>query len=124
MVANARDAVASEYQLFPSEEVLANERNEDVSRAYEEDDELPEGSEAAIRKIKSNVRETVRNWSFAMPKLDHSARGFNVTPKFAKLLQILKSCRPQGDIFRGIIFGELNFWGPKLLCEEILNQRS
>lgn len=72
---------------------------------YEEEDELPDGSEAAIRKVKSNIRETIRNWSFAMPKLDQSARGFNVTPKFAKLLQILQSCRPQGDTFRGIIFG-------------------
>lgn len=40
-----------------------------------------------------------------MPNLDFSSREFNVTPKFAKLVQILKACEPQGDVFRGIIFG-------------------
>lgn len=72
---------------------------------YEEEDEIQAGSDAAIRKAKSNFRDTIKNWRFAMPNLDFSSREFNVTPKFAKLVQILKACEPQGDVFRGIIFG-------------------
>lgn len=72
---------------------------------YEEEDELQAGSETAIRKAKSNIRDAIKNWLFAMPNLDSSSRGFNVTPKFARLVQILKACEPQGDTFRCIIFG-------------------
>ncbi|KAI9448216.1 hypothetical protein H4582DRAFT_2140361 [Lactarius indigo] len=32
------------------------------------------------------------------------SRGLNVTPKFLKLVQILQSCRPHEDSFRGIVF--------------------
>ncbi|KAH8113318.1 ribonuclease III [Phellopilus nigrolimitatus] len=71
---------------------------------YEEDDELQAGSEAAIRKAKSNIRDAIKNCVFTMPNLDPTSRGFNVTPKFAKLMQILKACQPQGEAFRGIIF--------------------
>ena len=72
---------------------------------FEEDDELQAGSDAAIRKAKNSIKNTIRNWMFTMPNLDSSSRGFNVTPKFAKLLEILQACEPQGDAFRGIIFG-------------------
>ncbi|KAL5508450.1 DCL1_2 [Sanghuangporus vaninii] len=71
---------------------------------FEEEDELQAGSEAAIRRAKKNVKSTIRNWLFTMPNLDSTSRGFNVTPKFAKLMQVLKACEPQGDAFRGIIF--------------------
>ncbi|KAL5527188.1 hypothetical protein ACEPAG_5979 [Sanghuangporus baumii] len=71
---------------------------------FEEEDELQAGSEAAIRRAKKNIKSTIRNWLFTMPNLDSTSRGFNVTPKFAKLMQVLKACEPQGDAFRGIIF--------------------
>lgn len=73
---------------------------------FEEDDELQAGSDAAIRKTKSNIRNAIKNWMFTMPNLDHTSRGFNVTPKFAKLMQVLKACEPQGEAFRGIVFGK------------------
>lgn len=72
---------------------------------FEEDDELQAGSDAAVKKAKNNIRNVIRNWMFTMPNLDRTSRGFNITPKFAKLMQILKACEPQGDAFRGIIFG-------------------
>ncbi|EJD00954.1 ribonuclease III [Fomitiporia mediterranea MF3/22] len=71
---------------------------------FEEDDELQTGSEAAIRSAKSKIRNTIKNWLFTMPNLDQSSRGFNITPKFARLMEVLKACEPQGDAFRGIIF--------------------
>lgn len=72
---------------------------------FEEEDELRPGSEVAIRMAKKKVKSVLKNWSFTMPNLDPSSRGFNVTPKFAKLVQVLKACESQGESFRGIIFG-------------------
>ncbi|KAI5124869.1 hypothetical protein M0805_007301 [Coniferiporia weirii] len=71
---------------------------------YEEEDELQAGSEAAIKKAKSNIRNAIKNWMFTMPNLEPTSRGLNVTPKFIKLMQVVKACEPQGDAFRGIIF--------------------
>lgn len=67
----------------------------------EEDDYVlsPE-AEAALR-----IRDVIKNWVFAMPNLDPSSRGFNVLPKFLKLVHILRSCQAYGDAFRGIVFG-------------------
>jgi endoribonuclease Dicer len=53
------------------------------------------------------TREIIKNWEYTMPNLDPSSRGLNVTPKFLKLVQVLQSCRPHEDSFRGIVFGEL-----------------
>lgn len=75
---------------------------------FEEEDELQADSEAATQGAKTKIKNTIRNWLFAMPNLDCTSRGFNVTPKFAKLMQILKACEQQGDAFRGIIFGMTN----------------
>lgn len=72
---------------------------------YEEEDELKEGSSEALLKVRMNVRDVIKDWSFAMPNLDRSSRGFNVSPKFTKLMQVLKACEPQGEAFRGIVFG-------------------
>ncbi|KAH7922454.1 hypothetical protein BV22DRAFT_656663 [Leucogyrophana mollusca] len=54
--------------------------------------------------IRNKIRGLVKNWVFAMPNLDITSRGFNVTPKFAQLVQILKSCEAHGEDFRGIVF--------------------
>ena len=72
---------------------------------YEEEEELQPGSESAIRKARSNIITTIKNYMFTMPNLDPASRQFNVTPKFVKLVQILKACQPEGNTFRGIIFG-------------------
>ncbi|KAF8332689.1 uncharacterized protein EI90DRAFT_3145368 [Cantharellus anzutake] len=70
----------------------------------------PTGDEAAdeaameIFRIKSKVRQQLKNWTFTIPNISPSAKAFNVTPKFAKLVQILQCFAHQGDNFRGIIF--------------------
>lgn len=68
-----------------------------------------------MAKAKANVVSTIKNYIFAMPNIDPSSRGFNVTPKFLKLIQVLKACEPYGESFRGIIFGE-NLYGPSPQC--------
>ncbi len=72
-----------------------------VSLAYNEDEEHAKGYVALFE-----TREIIKNWEYTMPNLDPSSRGLNVTPKFVKLVQILQSCRPHEDSFRGIVFGE------------------
>jgi endoribonuclease Dicer len=74
---------------------------------YEEDEDAQNQSNMSPEKARTQVRDTIKNWVFTMPNLDPSSRGFNVTPKFAKLVQILKSCKLYGDDFRGIVFGWL-----------------
>lgn len=76
-----------------------------VSPVYEEDEDAQGQSSTPSDKTRSSIRDTVKNWVFTMPNLDPSSRGFNVTPKFAKLVQVLKSFKVYGDNFRGIIFG-------------------
>jgi hypothetical protein len=56
--------------------------------------------------VKLTVRDIVKNWVFSMPNLDPTSRGCNVTPKFVKLVEVLKACEPFGESFRGIVFGE------------------
>ena len=70
---------------------------------YEEEDADAKAASTAIRR---NVSKYIRNWMFAMPNLDSSSRGFNVTPKFLKLVETLKTCESQGKFFRGIVFGK------------------
>ena len=69
----------------------------------------PKAPQTKERLAKLEVLNTIKHWDFSMPNLDASSRGFNVTPKFLKLAQILKSCQPYGEDFRGIVFGQLNF---------------
>jgi endoribonuclease Dicer len=79
-----------------------------VSLAYNEDEEQAKEYVALFE-----TREIIKNWEYTMPNLDPSSRGLNVTPKFLKLVQVLQSCRPHEDSFRGIVFGEY----PLLLSE-------
>jgi endoribonuclease Dicer len=71
-----------------------------VSLAYNEDEEHAKEYLALFE-----TREIIKNWEYTMPNLDPSSRGLNVTPKFLKLVQILQSCHPHEDSFRGIVFG-------------------
>jgi endoribonuclease Dicer len=71
-----------------------------VSLAYNEEEEHAKEYVALFE-----TREIIKNWEYTMPNLDPSSRGLNVTPKFLKLVQILQSCRPHEDSFRGIVFG-------------------
>ncbi|KAG2369893.1 hypothetical protein BDR07DRAFT_1447280 [Suillus spraguei] len=56
-----------------------------------------------VFEIANKIRDLVKNWVFAMPNLNLSSRGFNVTPKFSQLIHVLKSCGAYGDKFRGIV---------------------
>lgn len=47
----------------------------------------------------------IGNWIFSVPNADRSSKSCNVTPKFAKLIQLLTAAEPWGAKFRGIIFG-------------------
>ncbi|KAJ7744529.1 hypothetical protein DFH07DRAFT_925095 [Mycena maculata] len=74
----------------------------DISPYAEEEDD--DGPLEILNKTKAKIRDTVKNWAFTMPNLDPNSRGFNVTPKFLRLVQLLKSCEPYGEDFRGIVF--------------------
>ncbi|THH17944.1 hypothetical protein EW146_g2946 [Bondarzewia mesenterica] len=70
----------------------------------EEDDDDEPDSVVMQTRARVQMRNIIRNWIFTMPNLDPSSRGFNVTPKFLKLVNILRTCQPYRDTFRGIIF--------------------
>jgi endoribonuclease Dicer len=78
-----------------------------VVPVYEEDEDDQDQSGLSSDRRRSKIRDIVKNWPFAMPNLHSSSRGFNITPKFLKLVKVLKSCEPYGDSFRGLVFGEL-----------------
>ncbi|KAI6034220.1 hypothetical protein BKA83DRAFT_87233 [Pisolithus microcarpus] len=65
--------------------------------------EVEDGGEV-VAKVKSELQNLIKSWSFAMPNVNLPSRGCNVSPKFARLIQILKTCKLHGDKFRGIIF--------------------
>lgn len=71
-----------------------------------EDDEALVDSPAQTEKIRQDVFRTIKDWTFTMPNLDTSSRGFNVSPKLSKLVQILQAFKLEADSFRGIILGE------------------
>lgn len=74
-----------------------------TERVYDgEDDTSAEAAkkEAAIRQ---SVHHSVKNWTFTMPNLDAASRGFNVSPKVTKLVQILQCFQQAGDTFRGVV---------------------
>lgn len=70
----------------------------------DDDDDDENLSEESIRL---KMRKIVRNWVFTMPNLDASSKGFNVSHKFLRLVQVLMTFKSYGDAFRGIIFGEV-----------------
>ncbi|KDR83836.1 hypothetical protein GALMADRAFT_150895 [Galerina marginata CBS 339.88] len=65
----------------------------------EEDSDIP-----APDRMKARIFRIVKNWSFTMPNLDASSRGFNVSHKFLRLVQVLTTFKAHGEGFRGIIF--------------------
>ncbi|KAJ3502176.1 hypothetical protein NLJ89_g9005 [Agrocybe chaxingu] len=66
-----------------------------------DEEELDELTEEGI---KMRIRKIVKNWAFTMPNLDASSRGFNVSHKFLRLVQVLMTFKSYGEGFRGIIF--------------------
>lgn len=83
------------------------ENQPDLHLDNEDDDDIVNQQDAASRKdleVQKKVYNIIKNWIFALPNLDHTSRGYNVTPKLVKLVQILKTFEPHGESFRGIIF--------------------
>ncbi|KDQ64866.1 hypothetical protein JAAARDRAFT_684703 [Jaapia argillacea MUCL 33604] len=76
-------------------------RDLDISGILEANGGLSDAETTTLAKMK--VHEIVKNWAFSLPCLDRTSQGFNVTPKFAKLVDILKSFQPLGDAFRGVV---------------------
>jgi endoribonuclease Dicer len=72
---------------------------------FEEEEDLPMDSAVLTAKARQGVYRTIKNWTFTMPNLDPTSRGFNVSPKIARLVQILQCFQKAGDSFRGIVFG-------------------
>lgn len=70
----------------------------------------------SIEKGANEIRDLIENWDFSMPNANPSSRGFNVTPKFFRLTQVLRAHEPCGDDFRGIILGEHVLHSILLLC--------
>ncbi|KAI6047271.1 hypothetical protein EDC04DRAFT_2622522 [Pisolithus marmoratus] len=57
-----------------------------------------------VAKVISELHNLFKSWTFSKPNVNLASRGFNVSPKFARLVQILNACELYGDKFRGIIF--------------------
>jgi endoribonuclease Dicer len=72
---------------------------------FEEEEDILVDSAVMAAKIRQDVYRTIKNWTFTMPNLDPTSRGFNVSPKIAKLVQILQCFQQEGDSFRAIVFG-------------------
>lgn len=72
---------------------------------YADSDDDDDDDSPSDESIKSKMRNIVRNWPFTMPNLDASSKGFNVSHKFLRLVQVLMTFKSYGDSFRGIIFG-------------------
>lgn len=66
----------------------------------DDDDETP-----SEEFLQGKIRNVVRNWAFNMPNLDASSKGFNVSHKFLRFIQVLMTFKSYGDSFRGVIFG-------------------
>jgi len=66
----------------------------------EDDPETPTSD-----RIKLKMYKILKDWSFTMPNLDASSKGFNVSHKFLRLIQVLRTFKSYGEGFRGIIFG-------------------
>lgn len=79
-----------------------------IGSSYLEDED-DERTDPIVKtgRIQEKVKGTIKNWIFAMPNLDYTSRGYNVTPKLVKLVQILRAFEHQGDSFRGIVFGKM-----------------
>lgn len=60
-------------------------------------------------RTKMKIRTLLKEWAFTMPNLNFSSKSFNVSPKFAKLIQILQCFEMQGESFRGLVLGERIF---------------
>lgn len=58
-----------------------------------------------VEKGTSEIQNLIGNWDFSMPNGNPSSRGFNLTPKFSRLIQLLRAYGPYADDFRGIILG-------------------
>ncbi|KZV65685.1 hypothetical protein PENSPDRAFT_737573 [Peniophora sp. CONT] len=82
----------------------ANVIESSIVELDEDEEPDPEAPQTKERLAKLEILNVIKHWDFSMPNLDATSRGFNVTPKFLKLAQILKSCQPYGEDFRGIVF--------------------
>ncbi|KAF9055191.1 ribonuclease III [Hymenopellis radicata] len=55
-------------------------------------------------RMRLKARDVIKSWTFSMPNLNIYTVGCNVSPKFLRLVQVLKACEPMRKGFRGIVF--------------------
>jgi endoribonuclease Dicer len=84
---------------------LKSMEEDPMAPIFEEEEDIVADSAIREAKIKADVYRVIKNWTFTMPNLDSTSKGFNVTPKVAKLVQILQCFQHESDAFRGVIFG-------------------
>ena len=80
--------------------------SKEIGKLSERDDDDP------VEKGASEIRNLIENWDFSMPNTNPSSRGFNITPKFSRLIQVLRAYGPCEDDFRGVILGEQVHYHP------------
>ena len=74
--------------------ILKDMENNAQNQQVKEDDE-----------IQFKVNDRIVNWTFHMPNTNSVSRGFNVSPKLAKLIELLSAYRVTKDSFQGIVYG-------------------
>jgi len=74
---------------------------------YHDADDDDDKVDTNLGIAKLQMRDVIRTGNIPCPILTLRPR-FNVTPKFMRLVHILKSCQEYGDTFRCIIFGSSN----------------
>jgi endoribonuclease Dicer len=94
-------------------QAFKNVDEDPMNPIFEEDEDIIGESAIKEAKVKQDIYRTVKNWTFTMPNLDPTSRGFNVSPKITKLVQILQCFQQEGDEFRGVILGMFLTFGSK-----------
>jgi endoribonuclease Dicer len=97
---------------------IESELTADYDDVDEDDTDVP-----PVELMKIQMFNVIRNWAYAMPNLDPSSRGFNVSHKFVRLVQALNTFKAYGEAFRGIIFGKEFFDFGQFIGTEYLTVR-
>ncbi|KIY73668.1 ribonuclease III [Cylindrobasidium torrendii FP15055 ss-10] len=68
-----------------------------------------------LTRTRNKARETINRFMYILPNLNPYAMGFNVSPKFLRLVQTLKACEPVSKGFRAIVFVDSTLVATSLL---------
>lgn len=73
-------------------------------------DSIKESSNVAVPpnsvwSVRRELADVIHRWTFNVPDVERTSVKFNVSPKFAKLVEVLKERVHDEVAFRGLIFG-------------------